>query len=125
MKRNKELESVNWVKAQAAALSKKRAESMARFIAEELGVGLANRQKEGIYSATEVDTLIEHLTTPHFPHQRKPLRLKFGTHYMQLEQKSRTQKNANTFQTWKVARSSATLENCSVLGTKDEPLLIF
>jgi hypothetical protein len=36
MKRNKELESINWVKAQAAALSKKRAESMARFIEEEL-----------------------------------------------------------------------------------------
>jgi hypothetical protein len=59
MKRNKELESINWVKAQAAALSKKRAESMARFIEEELGYGVVNRQKSGAYSATEVDNLID------------------------------------------------------------------
>jgi len=59
MKRNKELESINWVKAQAAALSKKRAESMARFIEEELGYGVVNRQKSGAYAATEVDNLID------------------------------------------------------------------
>jgi hypothetical protein len=59
MKRSKELESINWVKAQADALSKKRAESMVRFIGEELGYGLANRQKAGPYSTTEVDNLID------------------------------------------------------------------
>src|SRR6266480_5605749 len=59
MKRNKEVESINWVKVQAAAISKKRTESMAKFIAEELGYGLANRQKGGMYAATEVDNLID------------------------------------------------------------------
>jgi hypothetical protein len=68
MKRNKELESTNWVKAQAAALTKKRVESMAKFIAEELGYGLANRQKGGQYSATEVDNLIDRA----FDHARLP-----------------------------------------------------
>jgi len=59
MKKSKELDSIEWVKAQAKEISSKRATRIVAFLQEELRFSLANRQKGGVYSVTEIDNLID------------------------------------------------------------------